>query len=467
MSEPLRYPSIARPTRVRFGVLTFLGVLAFVFYVDRLCIGQAALSMQEELGISKDEMGWIFSAFTLAYCLFEVPTGAWGDRYGSRGVLTRIVVWWSAFTALTGVASGFWALLVIRFLFGAGEAGAFPNTARVLARWFPADRRGPAQGLINTLALIGGAIAPVVAAYLIRAIGWRWTFLVFAQPGVLWAVAFYWWFRDDPAEHPMVNEAERNLIAGAGAAPGGAEHPRIPWRAVLGSANVWLLGGVIACAAFNTYLFFFWYPTYLKEARGTDPITTGWLAGLVLFGGAAGATAGGILIDWLIRRTGSRRWCRCAVGFGALASAALFLLLGVQADETVHSALWMAAGMFSINATLANWWGAVADVSGCHLGALFGLMNSMGGCGAFVSPPFLGRFVEFMGDLGYEGRARWDPAFFIYASVLLVGAFGWLLINVRRPIEAQKPSSGEKSTEYIARELRTGILAQERRREGD
>src|SRR5579884_1966470 len=142
---------MAEPTRVRYGVLTFLGVLAFVFYVDRLCIGQAALSMQADLGISKDEMGWIFSAFTLAYCLFEVPTGAWGDRYGSRGVLTRIVLWWSAFTMLTGAAPGFVAMLVVRFLFGAGEAGAFPNTARVLARWFPADRRGAAQGLINTM----------------------------------------------------------------------------------------------------------------------------------------------------------------------------------------------------------------------------------------------------------------------------------------------------------------------------
>ncbi|HLN28712.1 MAG TPA: MFS transporter [Gemmataceae bacterium] len=443
MSEPILYPSIVRPTRVRYGVLAFLGVLALVFYVDRLCIGQAALSIQEDLEISKDEMGWIFSAFTLAYCLFEVPTGAWSDRYGSRGVLTRIVLWWSAFTALTGAAAGFWSLLSIRFLFGAGEAGAFPNTARVLTRWFPPDRRGPAQGLINTLALIGGAVAPVAAAYLIKSIGWRWTFLVFALPGLLWAVAFYWWFRDDPAEHPMVNEAERDLIMGSAPAPGGTEHPPIPWRAVVQNANVWLLGSVLACAAFNTYLFFFWYPSYLNEARGTDPITTGWLAGLVLCGGAAGAMSGGILIDWLIRRTGQRRRCRCGLGFSALASAATLLLLGAQTDATLLSTLWMAAGMFAINATLANWWGAATDVSGRHVGALFGLMNAMGGLGAVMSPPFLGRFVQYLGSLGYEGRAQWTPAFFVYAGVLLVGAFGWLLIDTTRPVQAEAPVTSE------------------------
>lgn len=436
-------PQIQKPSRARYIVLALLGVLAFVLYLDRICISQAAddiMSADEGLGLSKGEMSDIFSAFTIAYCLFEVWTGGLGDRYGSRGVLVRVVLWWSAFTALTGAALGYWSLLVVRFLFGAGEAGAFPNAARIIARWFPPNRRGPAQGLFNTTALVGGAAAPVVAAYLIQLVGWRWAFALFALPGVLWAAVFFRWYRDDPAEHPAVNEAERLLIAGGGPAPGGATHPPIPWRHVLRSANVWLLGGVIACTAFNSYLYFFWYPTYLKEGRGVDDILTGWLSGLVLLGGAAGSTLGGFAIDALILYTGDRRRSRRGLGFVALVVSALLLLVGVNIEAAPLSALLTAGSFFFASATLATWWGAVSDISGRHLGAMFGLMNSLGGLGAFTSQQFFGRFVDHLKALGYEGRAQFDPTFYVFVVVLLIGALGWLLIDSTRPIEPPTPT---------------------------
>jgi MFS transporter, ACS family, glucarate transporter len=447
MSQTLT--AIEKPTRVRFGVLAFLCVLAFVFYVDRLCISKAAASIEADLELSHEQMGMIFSAFTLAYLLFEVPTGAWGDRYGSRGVMTRIVLWWSAFTALTAAAVGLWSMIAIRFLFGAGEAGAFPNSARVLARWFPADRRGGAQGLINTMALVGGAAAPIAAAYLIAELGWRWAFVIFSTPGVIWAAAFYTWFRDDPAQHPGVNDGELALIGSAAHAPGGSAHPPIPWPMVLRSPNVWLLGGVISCSAFNTYLFFFWYPSYLERARGVSNETSGWLSGFVLAGGALGCLLGGLLIDRLIIYFGDRRNCRRGLGCFSLAVAATCLLLGINAENTVVSAVCMAGAMFGINATLANWWGAVADISGCHIGSMFGLMNSMGGVGAFVSPIFAGWFADTMGRLGYEGRTQWDPLFYVYAGVLLVGSFGWCFIDVRRPIQQPSPCVPETAPAEI------------------
>src|SRR5204862_2457009 len=128
-------PAPSPPAPARFGVLFFLCTLALLLYIDRICIGQAETSIRKELGFSKEHMGWIFSAFMLAYCVFEVPTGHWGDRFGSRGVIARIVVWWSIFTALTGAAWGFYSLVGIRCLFGAGEAGGVPDAARVVTRW--------------------------------------------------------------------------------------------------------------------------------------------------------------------------------------------------------------------------------------------------------------------------------------------------------------------------------------------
>src|SRR5262245_12849257 len=249
------------PTRVRYGVMAYLCTLAFILYIDRICIGQAGTAMQAELGLSYERWGWVGVAFLIAYAIFEPTTGHWGDRYGSRRVLIRIVLWWSAFTALTGcvwsfshellpgvVLNGFVLLLVIRFLFGAGEAGALPNAARVISCWFPPGRRGPSQALISTSAQIGGAAAPALAAYFIESpyIGWRWAFVIFGSLGVVWVWFFARWFRDDPADHPDVNDAERRLILGSRAAPkpdsaskpdnAPADH-RIPWRRVFRNRN--------------------------------------------------------------------------------------------------------------------------------------------------------------------------------------------------------------------------------------
>src|SRR5688572_17097814 len=217
------------PTRVRYGVMGYLCSLAFILYIDRICIGQAGTVMKRELGLSNSEWGLVGVAFQIAYAIFEPTTGHWGDRFGSRRVLIRIVLWWSLFTALTGLVwnfsyellpgiflNGFVLLLLIRFLFGAGEAGALPNVARVISGWFPPGKRGPPQALISTCAQIGGATAPFVAALFIQSpyIGWRWSFVIFGSLGVIWAWFFARWFRDDPAIHPHVNDAERQYILG-------------------------------------------------------------------------------------------------------------------------------------------------------------------------------------------------------------------------------------------------------------
>jgi len=423
------------PTRARYGVLGFLCSLAFLLYLDRVCFGKAVVPMENDLGLTHTQIGYAAGAFTVAYGLFEVPTGRWGDRFGSRGVLARIVVWWSLFTALTGVASGLVMLVSVRFLFGAGEAGAYPNVARIIARWFPRGERGRAQGLVITSAQLGGALAPVMAAYAIDEIGWRLTFVAFSLLGLFWAAAFYVWFRDDPAEHPRVNSAERALLATADSrSPRAEQHPPIPWKVILASRNIWLLGTLQTCSSFLSYMFMVWYPTYLEKGRQVDPLETGKLASLVLFGAALGCLGSGFINDWLGRITNYRPARFRIYGFCGTMISAAALLASIQCESPVATSIWGSIALMAAISQQATFWAVTTEISGAHLGVVFGLMNSMGVPGAFVSSMFLGEFVDAMAARGYVGREQWDPAFYVYAAMLVIGACCWLLVDSNQKV---------------------------------
>jgi ACS family glucarate transporter-like MFS transporter len=426
-------------SRVRYGVLFFLCTLAVLLYIDRVCIGQAEKDIRQSLGLTKESMSWVYNAFIIAYCIFEVPTGHWGDRFGSRGVIARIVLWWSAFTALTGAAAGLWSLVAMRFLFGAGEAGAFPNAARVVTRWFPAHERGRARAAITTTSLIGGAIAPPLAAYLIGLLGWRWTFAAFGTLGVVWTAAFYYWFRDDPAEHSQVNAAERAWI--------GVEQvhedesntaPAIPWGQVVVSPNVWLLGAIMVVSATLFYMQFQWYPTYLKEARGLSDATAGWFTGIVIVGGALGCVVGGWLADLIIRHTTERRWTRRLCGCGTLLLAAISLAGVRYSEQAMAATLCNSAALFFLQISIPTWWTVVAEISGRHGAAMWGLMNSLGGLGVFAMNLLVGRVV----DAGERAKLPlleiWQPVFDGVAIGLAFGAVCWLFVDATRSIVERK-----------------------------
>ena len=348
-----------------------------------------------------------------------------------------MVVLWSLLTMLTGLSIGLIMLLGVRFLFGPGEAGALPNAIKSVERWFPLHARGRAMGIVLMAALIGGAVSPVVAEELIQRVGWRWAFVALGVPGILWGAWFYWWYRDDPAEHRAVNESERRTIdLGRVAKTHATDHPSIPWKKVLTSANVWLMGAISTCCAFTTYLFFFWYSTYLQEGRSVSSELASQLAGLVLISGAVGSFCGGYLSDWLVRLTGERKWSRRLLTFPALASAAGSMVLSIRFTDPWPAALCAAWACLAIHLSLPSGWNVVAEISGPHLGALWGLLNSMGVAGAYLSPIFLGGFVDYLRKLGHVGREQWDPAFYVYAGLLLIGAFAWLFVDPEKSVVA-------------------------------
>src|SRR5437762_4168718 len=201
-------PKDAALMKVRYRVLAMLVMLSVVTYLDRICIAVAASDMQKDLHISEEGWGWVLGAFFFAYGLFEIPSGALGDWIGQRKVLTRIVLWWSAFTALTPIARNYYFLVATRFLFGAGEAGAYPNASGCISRWFPPAERAQAQGLVWGASRLGGALAGVAVGALLSRLGWQGCFWLFGSLGLVWAAVWAWWYRDDPATHAAVGKEE-------------------------------------------------------------------------------------------------------------------------------------------------------------------------------------------------------------------------------------------------------------------
>ena len=427
-------PAAAHPqrTKVRFVVLGVLCLLSGILYLDRICISQAVDPIQRDLGLSNTQTSYFLMAFTLAYGLFEIPTGRWGDRLGARRVLTRIAIWWSAFTALTGACNGLATLILVRFLFGAGEAGAFPNVARVMSRWFPDSERGRAQGILLAASQIGGATAPYLAALLIGSIGWRWTFVVFGSFGVFWAMGFWLWFRDEPSEHPSVSAFEVEHIGRRASA--GTVHAPIPWALVLRNPSIFLLSAIMAVGSFNSYIYFSWYPKYLTAGRDVLAADAGKMASLALIGAAVGTFFGGWMVDHFVIPRGL--WGRRLMGGCSFFAGAVLLGCALMSQNAWQAAGFAAMSCFATQGTQPLWWSCAIGISGKHIGALFGLMNSVGVFGAMSSQFLVGAIADWLGARGFSGRTQWDPIFYIDIGVLAVGSLLWfsfLFVSVEPP----------------------------------
>src|SRR6185436_18308029 len=277
------------PTRARYKVIVFGVLLAAIQYVDRICIAKAAPKIRADLKLDGDQMAWIFAAFTIAYALFEIPTGWMGDKFGTRKTLVRVVLWWSLFTAATGWMFNFLSMFVCRFLFGMGEAGCFPNLTRAFSSWLRPEAKVRAQAILWMCARLGGAGTPLLVTIVLRMLekgklGWPYAFLIFGSLGVVWAFFFWRWFRDEPKEHPEVNQAERALLANN---PPPARHEAVPWLRFMSVPTTWLLWLQYFFFSYCWYFYVTWLSTFLdKNYPGVGEYSRAALAGVPLFCGA-------------------------------------------------------------------------------------------------------------------------------------------------------------------------------------
>lgn len=388
----------------RHGVLVLLATLSLITYLDRICISVAGPRMQDDLNISPEAWGWVVGVFALAYGAFEIPSGLMGDRFGPRGVLTRIVLWWSAFTALTGMVSNYYWLLAVRFCFGAGEAGAYPNASAAISRWFPERERGRVFGIVWMASQAGGALTPLLVVPIQQRYGWRASFYVFGLVGVLWSAAWYAWYRDNPAV-PAVRH-------------------NFPWKTAARSANLWAVMLVALTYCYAMYFFIGWFHTYLVKGRGfTEPELA--FSALPFLLGAAANALGGVASDILVRKLGLK-WGRRTTGVAGLGVAAAsmtgaLLVAGKPAVLTLL-AISYAAIAFQQPAV----WAVCVDIGRRHAGAVSGAMNTAAQLGSFLLSISFGYLVSSLGSYN-------RPLVVIVAALLAAVVF-WLRLDPTREL---------------------------------
>ncbi|HXJ59469.1 MAG TPA: MFS transporter [Verrucomicrobiae bacterium] len=448
---PTSVGTLGKPTRTRYWLIVFAIVLAVVQYIDRVCIAQTMPDMARELGLDDRQKGAVFSAFGLAYALFEIPTGWLGDRVGARKVLLRVVLWWSFFTAATGWVWSYLSLLVTRFLFGAGEAGCFPNLTKAFSNWLPRVERTRVQATMWMGARWGGAFTPLLVVAVMSVASWRQAFVIFALLGVAWAAVFAWWFRDNPRDHKGVNAAELELLKeNEENLPG---HGAVPWS-FLGRPTVWLLWVQYFCLSYGWYFYITWLPAYLKDARGTDLKSNAlmsWLAGMLegpmhltsetttmvlaaalagiplFFGGFGSLTAGWISNRLIVRGVNLTR-IRRVFAYAGFTGAAILLMASYYIKDPLLAMLAMGFASFCNDLTMPGAWSTCMDVGGKFAGTVSGSMNMMGNFGGMLCPLAVGFIL-------YHTQRDWHLAFLISSIVYLLGGFCWAWIDPVTPLE--------------------------------
>ncbi|HVJ84707.1 MAG TPA: MFS transporter [Caulifigura sp.] len=409
--------------RARYAVLAMLVGLSVITYMDRVCISNAATRIQKDLGISDWQWGWVLGVFSIGYGIFEVPTGAWGDRVGQRRVLTRIVVWWSVFTMLTGAVEGFVAMLVVRFLFSMGEAGAYPNATGSVGRWFPPEERARAQGVIWSAARLSGAVTPAIVLYLILALGWRMTFVVFGLVGIVWAVVWRIWYRDFPQDHSWVSEEELQEI-------GPSERHAVGVRdvlAIFAHKRMWLIMAMFFGYTWAPGFFIGWFPKYLETGLGFTESEKAYWAFMPFFAGAVGNLLGGWLSDRLVHLYGKNVGRRLQGALCLVASSGL--MFGSAMTGNREQAVILLALSFGVcECMLPCAFALCLDVGGGLGGAVSGAMNTAGQAGVLCGTVLFGYLVEtYREPLGTQAAYQL-PLYSIAAMILFSGVL-FALIN--------------------------------------
>ncbi|WP_027415481.1 MFS transporter [Aneurinibacillus terranovensis] len=435
-------------SKTRWLVLFMICLMYLITFMDRTNISVVAPSMSKEFGFDQVTMGFIFSAFTWAYALGQIPGGWLGDRFGPRSVLTMIVSFWSLMTIVTAQSVGYLSMVVVRFLFGFGEAGAFPTATKAMKLWLSKSERGFAQGITHSFSRFGAAIVPPIAVSITVAWGWRAVFYIFGAAGFIWAILFYVVYRNIPEEHKWVNQGELEHIRGfdkdgvINTATDFTNKLQVPWKTVFASPNMWFIMIAYFCYNYAVYFFMTWLPTYLVDYRHFSLSKMGLIASLPLFAGMIGDTVGGILTDKILEKTNNIKLARKVVAIPGLLLAAIFLIPASITVNPYTAVYCLAASMFFLECVIAPSCALPMDVGGPYSGTVYGVMSMAGNSGGAVSAIVFGALTQH----GY-----WTAPFTVEAVLLVIGASIWLfLIQPDKPVVDKGMVLGDQSETIVS-----------------
>lgn len=397
-------------------ILVMLVILGMVTFLDRINISVAGSSIMHDLHLSPAQWGWVQSAFILSYGLLQIPMGALGDRFGHRNILAAIVLWWSAFTAFTGMAGGLMSLLAIRFMFGIGEAGSSPCSTGVISRWFEKDEVGKAQGYVWAASRMGGALTPFVVIPVMVTVGWRAAFYLLGALGVVWAIVWWLYYRDSRETSRASSPRNTSSISSTSS---------LPWSSILGNRQFWLICGMYFFYAFGSWFFFSWFPTFMELGRGFDKTELTYAVAVPFIMSMMGNIAGGHLTDRLTRRYGIKIG-RKALGSTSLAVSAvcMFLAAFIPGKMAVFVFLSLCFGIFDL--MLPSAWALCIDLGKRHAGTISGAMNTAGNIGGFCCGILFGELVQQSGN--------YNLPLYMIAVMLIISAVLFFFINPEKPI---------------------------------
>lgn len=442
----------AHPSVIRYGVLAMLCAAAMVAYISRNSLSVPTDLIKAELNLTETQMGWVMSAFFWSYAFAQIPAGWFGQWWGTRRALSLYALVWSAASLISGVAAGFWSLIVARLLFGVAQAGIFPCSANTIALWLPKSFRGTASGSLGGFMSIGGAISLALTGLLLSGMdtgiftlapmGWRSVFSVFAIPGVVWAIVFFFWFRDRPEQHSRVNSAELTLIRGGESAsndesvnPVGRTSAAgsVPWGIVFSSPSMWMICGQQFCRAAGYVFFVTWFPKYLQEVHNVTIANSGFLGSLPLCAAVGGSFCGGGLVDYIWVRTGSKRMSRQGVAIAAMLGCAALTILASQVRDLNIAVALLTLGTFIATMGGSCGYTVTIDKGGEHVGPIFGMMNMAGNFGAASLPVAVGMLFD---------QQMFNASLILVAMIYVVAAACWMLLNPEGTLFSETDSDG-------------------------
>jgi len=412
----------------RYRVLVLLCTLCTITYLDRICISIVGVRIKSEFDLTNTEFGFVLAAFSLAYALFEIPSGILGDRIGPRKVFIRIVLLWSVFTALTGLTTGLISLIIVRFLFGIGESGTYPNVMIVISRWFPIKETGRALTWVGLGSQIGSAIAPLIILPLAVSFSWRASFFVNALIGLIWVIICYSFFKDFPGDAKNISSGERELIETESRHNKMKHH--IKWKIILINRNVWALMLMYFCCQWANYFFVAWMPVYLQEGRHFSENEMKFISTSLFIAGIAGFLIGGVTSDWIDHLKGIR-FGRRFMGISGLGLCGLFLLAAsLSSNNHISSNSLILANFFFCFGVMVSY-AVCADIGKSNTGTVTGAMNFFGQTGAFVLALAFGKIADMTHNFNYP--------LILVGFVMIMGALLWIAIDPLKQIKEEVP----------------------------